>query len=272
MSGVFLRVSRLILIGWRCGFFIQPPSYAQTPTVKWPEPESTQIAVKVTGAVNNPQVFSLPSNARLLELVSLAQVKPEAFLRGAIWSNPEQQLAQQKLKLGILFDLNTLVEVEKQQQKSKLLDVLLNWQQWVAAMPVTGRHLVSLDPARLDIEQRHNRPLAQGDEIFYPSRPSTIQITGAVDQPCMMPFVALKPAESYLQGCKQHQEADPNWLFIIQPDGQISHYGIAAWNKMRSEYPAPGARLFIPLQSTQQKNLSTLNLDVVKFLATQAIP
>src|SRR5690606_3683307 len=118
----------------------------------------------------------------------------------------------------------------------------------VRTMPVTGRRPNTLDPVRLELEPRNNRPLAAGDRLIYPPRPATVTVIGAVEADGVLPFAGLRPATAYAADCPRHAAADPDWLHVIQPDGTVSRHGVAGWNRDPAQPLAPGARVYVPLR------------------------
>jgi hypothetical protein len=138
-------------------------------------------------------------------------------------------------------------------------------QQRLRAMPVTGRQLPALlDPRPLEISDQ-NHLLAEGDRIVYPLRPSNVRVLGAVQHACTLPLVPLQAARLYLPHCPLTAAADPDWLYVIQPDGRIQRQGIAMWNRDPGQSLAPGAVIYVPVRGA-------INDDITRFLATQLLP
>lgn len=225
----------------------------------------------VSGAVETPGKHRLALEARLLSIALAAGVKPDAYLIGATWFNTASRPAQEKLKLGLLYELDALIRDDRLNKRTARYDLARRIKETVESMPVTGRRPVSLDPIRLESERKNNRLLSLGDQLHYPLRPMRILVTGAVQQDCALDFIGLKAASDYVENCPRHASADQDWIYIIQPDGTILYHPIASWNAAPKEFLAPGARLLVPLRSDSQNNLSALNEDLARFYATQPI-
>lgn len=192
---------------------------------------------------------------------------------GAAWLRPQLKNAQRRLKAGVLFDLGLLEQQARRHDKTEMATTAGTLQQWIRLMPVTGREVASLDPRPVEITPAQNRPLADGDRLYYPQRPLTIRVVGAVRQPCTLPLVPLQDARDYLDACPAIGGADRDKLFVVQPDGRVFVEGIALWNRGAAKPLAPGAILYVPInERTAQTIDATLNQDLATFLATQLLP
>lgn len=230
------------------------------------------IPVRVTGMVHNPGRHELAPGSRLFDAAQAAGVRPDAFLTGAAWFHRPAEATQRGLKVGLIHELTVLVRhahLVGHRDRAALGDRL---RQRVEALPVTGRLTGNLDPVRLELELKHNRPIHAGDQLYYPSRPDTIAVLGAVAEDCTLPFVGLKPAADYAQECAPHGDADPDWIYVIQPDGAVSRHGNAAWNRTAPQPLAPGARILVPLRDVPGNATEALNADLAAFIATQPLP
>lgn len=229
------------------------------------------VEITVKGLVRDPGPHTLPGGARLFDAARAAGVRNDAYLAGAAWLSTAAKADQNKLKIGILFDLTMQIREAQVNGNGPRATLAQRLRLQIAPMAATGRRLVSLDPIRLELERKQNRPLQSGDEIIYPARPSSIEILGAVARDCSLPFDGLRTATRYLEACPKHAEADPDWLWIIQPDGNAIRLGIAPWNADPDVTLAPGARLFVPLRSGPEFRTDTMNAEIARFLATQPV-
>jgi hypothetical protein len=229
-------------------------------------------AVVVEGLVERPGAQALGEGARLFDAVHAAGVKAEAFLAGAAWLSRDRLAEQQALKTGLLFDLAVVERGARLEGRDGLATLAARLAAQVRAMPVSGRRLNTLDPVRLELETRSNRPLADSDRLLFPPRPATVTVTGAVEADCTLPFTGLRAATAYAADCPPHAAADPEWLYLIQPDGAIMRRGIAPWNRDGAQPLAPGARIYLPLRAALlEGRAEELNDDFAAFLATQPL-
>jgi hypothetical protein len=236
-------------------------------------PAVAQLQVRVEGAVEHPGTLNLKDAARLSDAALAARVRPQAYLLGAAWLRPSLLTEQQRLKAGVLFDLDSLHIKALQHGDDALADTVGSLRQWIAALPVTGRAPALLAPRAVEANARANLPLQPGDRLFYPLRPTTIRIVGAVEHACTVPLQAAQDARRYLAACPYAKRADRDWIYVIQPDGHVFRQGVALWNRSAPLSLAPGATIYVPLPARAAATVDeSLNSDLADFLATQVLP
>jgi protein involved in polysaccharide export with SLBB domain len=225
--------------------------------------------VSVEGQVARPGVQSVPADTRLASVLDQATPLPSAYVLGAAWLRDGARAGQARLKAGLQFDLQqweagpdtTLA------QASRTLLAQLN------TLPVTGRVVPqSLEGRWLEVRSAENRPVAAGDRIVLPTRPTEVHVVGAVQQPCTLMHAAMRVATEYLADCPRLAAADKDILYVIQPDGRVFEHGIALWNRHDGQTLAPGATLYVPLDSRAIRALDPqFNQEYARFLATQVM-
>lgn len=228
--------------------------------------------VTVQGDAAKPGKYSFVEGTRLHDVLLPAQVNPKAYLLGAAWLHMPLHDAQERLKIGVLFDLATLRSNAIQGDETGLAALAARLRDKVQAMPVTARKVAQLDPVQVELNRKDNPHLSDGDLLLYPTRPTTVRVEGAVLGECELAHQSLQPALSYLEDCPRDPNADADWLFVIQPDGRVFKEGVALWNETRSVPPAPGARIYVPIQNSAQGDpTSDLNTELAAFIATQPL-
>jgi hypothetical protein len=230
--------------------------------------------VQVSGAVAHAGRIELHGPARLSDAALAAQPLPQAYVKGAAWLRPGLLVAQQRLKAGVLFDLTQLQQrarADGQQAVATNSGALLHW---ISTLPVTGRQSPALlDPRAVEVNPPENHRLAAGDQLYYPLRPSSIRVVGAVQQACTLPLVPLQDARRYLAACALSDAADRDTIYVIEPDGRVVVQGIALWNRSEAQALAPGAMIYVPLRERAARKVdATMNSDIASFLATQVLP
>jgi len=231
------------------------------------------IRVQLAGAVSHPGTLTLKQRARLSDAALAAQPRPDAYLLGAAWLRADLQRSQLRLKAGVLFDLGQLQQHALHGDRTGLAALAGRLRQWLAAMPVTGRQPALLDPRAVEINTAKNHLLADGDQLVYPRRPGDIRVVGAVVHDCRLPLVPLQDARLYLAACPGDHAADPDTIYVIEPDGRVFVQGIALWNRSTPRVLAPGAVIYVPLRASAIKPIDpSLNHDLAAFLATQLLP
>ncbi|MCY1436611.1 Capsule biosynthesis GfcC [compost metagenome] len=139
-------------------------------------------------------------------------------------------------------------------------------------MPVTGRKVAQLDPVRVELNKGENLFLSAGDALIYPPRPTTVRVEGAVTSECELPHTPLQPAVDYLKACPRDAGANPDLVYVIQPDGKVIEEGVALWNETKPVPPAPGARIYVPVHSSGMGDPTPdLNAELAAFIATQPL-
>lgn len=233
----------------------------------------TQAAVTVTGDVLNAGSFTFVPGSRLLDAVSQAQPDAESYWLGAAWLHQPLVGQQSRLKAGVLFDLKMLQRGALLKENSSLAALAARLFEDVSRLPVTGRKVAVLDPVALEVAFARNYSLNDGDQLIYPLRPTTVTVRGAVEEPCKLPYRALQPAYEYLNNCLPVTDADADYLWLIQPDGQVKRVGIAAWNREDGVLAAAGSTILVPVRN-DDRDLPTpdLNEQLAQFLATQPLP
>ncbi|MEP9317538.1 capsule biosynthesis GfcC family protein [Pseudomonas sp. LABIM340] len=228
--------------------------------------------IEVLGAVPSPGEKEIAEGLRLGDLISQLRVDPLGYWLGASWQRDSLKQEQQRLKAGVLFDLIQLERLAMLQNEPGLATAAQRLKEQVSQLPITGRRLYRLDPLAVELNAAHSPKLQGGDRLIFPPRPDSIHVTGAVSNDCKLPFAPLQQAYRYAQQCPALAEADPDYLYLIQPDGKVSRLGRALWNREEAAPPAPGAILLIPLDATQVDAIAPdLNSELAKFIATQPL-
>jgi hypothetical protein len=230
------------------------------------------VQVKIAGAVDEPGSVTLPERARLSDGALVARIRTDSYVLGACWLRSSLQAEQARMKAGIIFDLDSTHRHAVAQGHKLLADVSASLRDWVASMPVTGRQPALLDPRAVEVSPRHNHLLEDGDTLYYPRRPTTVRLVGALKHACQLPQVALRDAREYIKDCASSPAADPDWIFVIQPDGRIFKQGIALWNRTAAIALAPGGVIYVPLRQSDVRAVDPdLNDELATFLATQPV-
>lgn len=233
-----------------------------------------EVTVSVSGQVQHPGAQHLPIGSRLSDAVLKAEVLPSAYPLGAAWLRPALHKTQLRWKAGLLYEVGLLHGQARLDGKPALAILAARLEQHWRSLPVTGRQRQQLlDPRPLQVSTQ-NHLLAAGDRIVYPARPTTVRVVGAVLHPCVLPFVPMQAARRYRDGCTLATTADPDWLYIIQPDGHVARRGIALWNRHGVQTLAPGAVVYVPLNPhvIPAPVRDTFNQDAARFLSTQVLP
>ncbi len=232
----------------------------------------SQAAITVTGDVLNTGSITYAPGMRLLDIVSQAQPNAESYWLAAAWLHKPLLEQQNRLKAGVLFDLKMLQRGALLKEQNHLAALAARLFEDVSQLPVTGRRLAMLDPIALEVGFARNYLVNDGDQLVYPPRPNTVTVLGAVEQPCTLPYRAPAQAREYLDNCLPLANAEADYLWLINPDGQVKRVGIAGWNREDGVYAVAGSRILVPVQN-DDPDLPTpdLNEQLALFLGTQPL-
>lgn len=232
----------------------------------------SHAAVTVSGDVRSPGQFDIQPGARLLNVISAAQPNAESYWLGAAWLRQPLLERQRRLKAGVLFDLKVLQRGALLYDKPARAALAEHLYEEVSRLPVTGRQVAILDPVAVEVGFARNYRIDDGDRLIYPLLPDTVEVLGAVTAPCHLPYRAMQEARDYLQSCQASSDAEADYLWIIQPDGQTQRVGIALWNREAGFPPAPGSKILVPIKNDDlDPPTPELNQQLAEFLATQPV-
>lgn len=231
---------------------------------------ASQAAVTVSGDVANPGLIALPPGGRLFDVISEAVPNAEGYwLAGGLL---RQSLIEEqtRLKVGVLFDLEVLQRMATLFDRPSRAALAQRIAEEVRQMPVTGRQIADLDPVAVEVGFARNIRLDDGDRLIYPKRVDEVQVLGAVTEPCHLPYQPLQEAREYLEGCSILEDAEADYLWLIQPNGVSRRVGIAHWNRESGQFPVAGSRILVPIKNDDlDPPLPELNQQLAEFIATQ---
>jgi hypothetical protein len=231
---------------------------------------ASQAAVTVSGDVANPGPIALPPGGRLLDVISEAVPNAEGYwLAGGLL---RQSLVEEqtRLKVGVLFDLEVLQRMATLFDRPSRAALAQRIAEEVRQMPVTGRQIADLDPVAVEVGFARNIRLDDGDQLIYPKRVDEVQVLGAVTEPCHVPYQPLQEAREYLGSCSILDDAEADYLWLIQPNGVSRRVGIAHWNRESGQFPVAGSRILVPIKNDDlDPPLPELNQQLAEFIATQ---
>ena len=231
-------------------------------------PSASVSEVSVQGAVEVPGVVQVQQGGRISDVLNAVRPNAAAYLLGGSLQREHERQDQVRQRAGLLHTLGQLPQHEN-------LDVRATGEllhDWLDARPATGRVRLVLD-RRLMQAQPLNNPIARhGDSIIIPLRPQSVHVIGAVTQPCELPHQPLQDATAYLAHCPVSGAADPNTLYVVQPDGLVQTLGVAAWNRADPQPVAAGGTIYVPIRESALKRIdASFNEDFASFVATQPV-
>jgi len=224
--------------------------------------------VQVTGQVRTPGIVDLPPGGRLADALIAASPTQDAYLAGTLFLRERERTAQRRLHAGLMHDLQEL----QKSSRPGVVQTAAALAQWLEEHQATGRVRQHIAPRLMQVRPQANPVLVQGDMVVIPPRTATVRVMGAVVAECPLKHEPLRDALDYLRDCAASDAADPNDLYVIQPDGNVQKLGIAAWNRSDPQAVAPGGTLYVPLEQSSARIVDEdFNSEFAAFIATQPI-
>lgn len=220
----------------------------------------------------SPPPAASPGKGERLSVATARQAPPDAYTVAAAWLQPGLRREQLRLRAGLVYELGAIRNKALGEGDLTLSAAGKSFQSWLSELPITGRRTgVSLDPARLEAGRSKDWPMSTGDTLVYPARPDDVRVVGAVEKACRVAHVAMQDARRYLAACPVSAAADPDIVFVVQPDGTVFEQGVALWNRSAPRPLAPGAWIYVPFNRHAIAGAAddAFNRDVADFLATQ---
>jgi hypothetical protein len=197
------------------------------------------------------------------EVLRARATEGEPYLPGLTWMVPEEARLQRNAKLHLLEQINSpefAPEVARADAGSLAA--------FVSAFPSTGRVVVErIDPRWLEVNDRYDPPMKQGQRLVVPSRPTTVTLVRGDGQTCQVAHSVDFYARDYVRRCDA--TGSPQLAWIVQPDGLVQRAGVAAWNENEQDPPAPGAWIVVADQAIPWPD--AIMEQVARFLATQGV-
>lgn len=224
--------------------------------------------VRVDGALYELET-QVQSGGRLADAILQAKPRPDAYLLGSSFFRAENLDRQIRLRAGLAYGLEQLAKSDDAQVNAFAESMI----EWLASHVATGRAILpGIAPRLMQVQPNNNPILAEGDALLVPVRPRNIRILGAVKSSCAIAHDAQRDARDYLRECGVSTAADPNTLYVIQPDGHVQKLGIALWNRADPQAVAPGGTIFVPVRQAEADKIDpAFNSDFAAFIATQPI-
>lgn len=235
--------------------------------------ENYSMFAFIDGEVKYPGVYELKAGDTLVDLIKRAgDLTPKAYLFGM----ELDRLAVKKKQVKILNQMldqaqQTLIaqssvgmlSVATSDQAQVQQGVLKQQQALIDKMrgikPV-GRVVLKLDSNNAKLSDLPNFEMNNGDTVYIPPRPNTVDVIGQVFNPATFAYDRSLDIADYInQAGSENQYADKSNEYILQANGiiysraQSGWYGVFAWKK-----PNPGDTVIVPQE--MQFGSTMLNL------------
>ncbi len=234
--------------------------------------------VRLEGEIVKAGVYSVSAGETLQSLVERAGgLTPKAYLYGAEFTRKStQELEQQRLDeyadhLEHLAERTAISSMEGQigqsgGQNGAQSPVMSANQSLVSRLRqsrATGRIVLNLAPLSDSVSSLPEMILEDGDRLVIPSRPSTIQVIGAVFNQNAFLFEKDATVGRYLRlAGGPAREADRNQIFVLRADGSVVHRGsgvsVFEASTLDNVHLYPGDCIVVPEKMIRPSGLSTL--------------
>jgi polysaccharide biosynthesis/export protein len=223
------------------------------------------IFVKLEGEIAAAGIYRVEPGETLRHLVLRAGgLTAEAYLYGAEFTRESAKEQQTRRWDEFIANARKQVEVEASTRSQNLttpedaasfnerVDAQRRVVERLAEVAVTGRVVLSFNPEQNTLDAVPDLPLEDGDRLFIPSRPATVNVVGAVYNSNSFLHQPGRNLSDYLrQAGGASREADTGRIFIVRASGVTVASGRnTGWfrNALSERILMPGDTVVVPEQ------------------------
>jgi len=213
-----------------------------------------EASISVTGEVKFPGTYTIQKGDRLLDVLERAGgISDQGYTLGSVFTR--KKIAKQQ---AISFEqsANLLEQAIADAITSGTLE--LDGMSGDALRPVStlivrlrnskpiGRLILDADPLTLRSDPHKNILLENGDNLYIPKRPSSVNVVGEVYSPSSHTFNSNISIENYVSKAGGlRSTADTSNIYIILPNGESSPIGRRVFQNKNVNI-VPGSTIVIP--------------------------
>jgi len=227
-----------------------------------PEWWDKKKTVTVTGEVFFPGTYQIRKDERLSDILQRAGGFTEyAYLFGTVFAR-ESVKAVQRERLGEMAkrletevarmtsdEVQTAVSPEDLAAQSQFISSQKVLLEKIKSVEPTGRVVVDLKPINELAQGTNDLVLEDGDTIYIPRKPNTINVLGAVYNPTALSFdEKSRELRTYLEMTGGPTDnAETKSMYVVQANGTvISSKKSAWWSDFESTRLNPGDTILVP--------------------------
>jgi protein involved in polysaccharide export with SLBB domain len=202
--------------------------------IRVPQSQQTKL-IRVEGEVEHAGIYSAEPGETLRHLIERAGgLTPNAYLFGAELTRESARIVQQQrlddyvtqLELGIdRAAAATSAGALSAQDTAASAASLASTQLLVGRLRqlrANGRVVLALTADASSVDQLPQVPLEDGDRFIVPSRPSSVNVVGAVYEQSSFLFEPQRRVFGYMkQAGGANRDADKSHSFVIRADGSV---------------------------------------------------
>lgn len=214
-------------------------------------------SVSMQGEVRRPGSFPIVRGERLSDLLRRAGgLTPTAFPYGTVFTRKSAAQAEREGNLRASKEVNEQLVVAMTRIGNDKIDpsTFTSLQAFVAEMrnqKTLGRISVEADPSLLASQPQIDPLVEDGDVVYIPQRPSTVNVLGQVMQPGSYPYRPGNSLEDYLDKAGGFSSAaDASRSFLVLPDGSARRVEKSWLLGFDVDKLPPGSAIVIPRDVT----------------------
>jgi protein involved in polysaccharide export with SLBB domain len=214
-------------------------------------------SVSMQGEVRMPGSFPIVRGERLSDLLRRAGgLTPTAFPYGTVFTRKSAAQAEREGNLRASKEVNEQLVVAMTRVGNDKIDpsTFASLQAFVAEMrnqKTLGRISVEADPSLLASQPQIDPLVEDGDVVYIPQRPSTVNVLGQVMQPGSYPYRPGNTLEDYLDRAGGFSSAaDANRTFLVLPDGSARRVEKSWLLGFDVDKLPPGSAIVVPRDVT----------------------
>lgn len=174
---------------------------------------------------------------------------------------------QQQLLLARLKGWSAELRADDDGEKAAVVD---NLYQQIAAIKVTGRQIVNLDPDWVRLRPEDNRPLEGEYSVYTLQKPGSLTIAGLASGSGKTTWVPGRSVTAYLAAHERLAGGERNFVTLIAPSGKTEQVPVAYWNR-RDVEPEAGSIIYVGFSAWSLPDGPDLNQQIISVL-THRIP
>ena len=210
-----------------------------------------ESSIKVVGEVKYPGMYTIQRGDRMLDILERAGgISKQGYSLGSVFTRKkiaEEQAVSFERSANLLEQAiaDALTGGYTNISQSSLGPVSVLISRLRNTRPI-GRLTVDTDPLLLKRDPFKNILLEDGDSLYIPKRPSSINVVGEVNSPSSHTFSSDVSIQNYLQKAGGlRATADSSKMYIILPNGESSLINRRSTSKRHSNL-IPGSTIVVP--------------------------
>ncbi|RTL01184.1 MAG: hypothetical protein EKK57_05325 [Proteobacteria bacterium] len=230
--------------------------------VRTPSSTST-VYVFIDGEVNAPGVYEMKPGGTIVDVIQKAGgISTKAYLYGTELNRESVKKKQvvilnqmlDQLQQSLLGNIsNSNAGATSTTQVSIQNQVLSQQQAFIGKMrqiKPSGRVVLGVDSASVDLEHLPDIQIENGDTIYIPTRPSTVDVIGQVYNPATFMYKPNTTVNDYIKMAgTENQFADTSNEYVLRADGTLYNRQQSGWfGGFGGQTLNPGDAVIVPQQ------------------------